>query len=148
MPDTLSTLLSAARSGLGWSLRDAERATGIPNAHLSQLETGTIRQPGIAVLAKLAKGYGIHMRRLAESAGRGTDWELVVGGAGLPEPVAEYGLLYSGGGYLTRNAAPEIERIYPVAEWVRDELGSGGHVFRRRIVVVEDWEEITEVADA
>ena len=57
--ETLAAILSGARSRLGWSLRDAERATGVPNAHLSQLETGKIGHPGIGVLVKLAKAYGI-----------------------------------------------------------------------------------------
>ena len=74
--ETLAAILSGARSRLGWSLRDAERATGVPNAHLSQLETGKIGHPGIGVLVKLAKAYGIPVRRLTEAAGHGSDWSL------------------------------------------------------------------------
>jgi transcriptional regulator with XRE-family HTH domain len=76
MAETLGSLLSGARSRLGWSLRDTERATGVPGAHLSQLETGKILRPGIAVLAKLSKAYEIPLRQLVTAAGRGGDWEL------------------------------------------------------------------------
>ena len=49
----------------------------------------------------------------------------------------------SGGGFQIRSDSPAVERIYPVAEWVNGEIRTGGHVFRRRVVVVEDWEELT-----
>lgn len=75
MADSLGAMLSGARGRLGWSLRNVERATGIPNAHISQLETGAIEHPGITVLVKLSKVYGLPMRDLAEAAGRGSDWE-------------------------------------------------------------------------
>jgi hypothetical protein len=54
----------------------------------------------------------------------------------------EYGILMSGGGYQIRNGHPEIERIYPVAEWIAGEKRTGGHVFWRRVIVVEDWAEL------
>jgi transcriptional regulator with XRE-family HTH domain len=55
----LATTLTQARKRLGWSLRTAERASGVPNAHISQIETGAIAQPGFTVIAKLAKAYGL-----------------------------------------------------------------------------------------
>jgi transcriptional regulator with XRE-family HTH domain len=75
--ESLGAILGAARISKGWSLRKAERATGIPNAHISQIETGTIVAPGIAVLVKLAKAYGLPMRQLTEAAGHGEDWDMV-----------------------------------------------------------------------
>ena len=54
----------------------------------------------------------------------------------------EYGILMSSGGYQIRNGRAEIERIYPVADWVADEKRNGTHVFRRRVIVVEDWAEL------
>lgn len=60
------------------------------------------------------------------------------------EPVTEYALLMSGGGFHVRATDPEIERIYPVAEWIEHQTQVGRHVFRRRLVVVEDWAEVTE----
>jgi len=43
-----------------------------------------------------------------------------------------------------RNDDPEVERIYPLAEWLPAARRFGGHVYRRRIVILEDWEEVTE----
>ena len=50
--------LREARQHLGWSLRVAERVSGVPNAHINQIETGKIKHPGLPVLAKLAAAYG------------------------------------------------------------------------------------------
>lgn len=55
----------------------------------------------------------------------------------------EYGLLMSGGGFQTRCDDPEIEKIYPTAKWAAHQIKSGGHVYRRRIVILQDWEEIS-----
>lgn len=65
----VGTRLAAARKNLGWSLREAERRSGVPNAHISQLETGTIRQPGVAVLVRLSAAYGIPLPPLLAMAG-------------------------------------------------------------------------------
>ena len=51
------------------SLRDVERATGISNAHLSQLETGTIERPDVVLLWDLAAVYDIEFDQLARLAG-------------------------------------------------------------------------------
>jgi transcriptional regulator with XRE-family HTH domain len=75
--DTLGVILSGARLRHGWTLRDAERETGIANAHISQMETGKITAPGIVHLVKLARAYGLPLRRLLEAAGQGGDWALV-----------------------------------------------------------------------
>ena len=56
--------LAAARKEQGWSLREAERRSGIPNAHISQLETGAIKSPELATLQPLAKAYGIPLADL------------------------------------------------------------------------------------
>lgn len=60
------------------------------------------------------------------------------------EPVVEYGERYSGGGYLARNRAPEIEAIYPLAEWI-EHTQRHGTVYRRTIIIVEDWAEVPPV---
>jgi hypothetical protein len=59
----------------------------------------------------------------------------------------EYGQLYSGGGYLTFNPSPEVEKIWPLADRLRAGMQHGGRVYRRAIIVLSDWEEITEVAE-
>ena len=56
--------------------------------------------------------------------------------------VTEYGILMSGGGYQIRSTNPEVERIYPITEWVAGEKRHGGQVFRRRVIVVEEWAEL------
>ncbi len=60
------------------------------------------------------------------------------------EPVTEYAELMSGGGMHIRCNDPLVERIYPLAEWLPAARRFGGHVYRRRIVILEDWEEVTE----
>jgi hypothetical protein len=62
--------------------------------------------------------------------------------AGRMSEVTEYGLLMSGGGFHVRNPSPEVERIYPVQEWAAAEIRSGGHVYRRKVIVTVEWEEV------
>lgn len=59
-------------------------------------------------------------------------------------PQTEYALLMAGGGMQVRNPHPDVERIYPVAEWIRNERENGAKVYRRRVVVIEDWTEVEE----
>jgi hypothetical protein len=61
----------------------------------------------------------------------------------VSEPVTEYGQQFKGGGYQTWNTEPYIEKIYPLADRIEDEL-QNGKVYRRRIIVVEDWTEVDE----
>jgi HTH-type transcriptional regulator, competence development regulator len=65
----LAATLCDARGRTGMSLRDVERATGIRNAHLSQLETGTIARPDPALLWSLAELYGLDFGELVRLAG-------------------------------------------------------------------------------
>lgn len=55
----LGRRLREARKSKGWSLRDVEAETEVRNAHLSQIETGTIEKPDPNVLWTLARAYGI-----------------------------------------------------------------------------------------
>jgi transcriptional regulator with XRE-family HTH domain len=66
----LGSRLKGARKALGWSLREAERRSGVPNAHVSQLETGAIRRPGTSPLIRLSAAYGIPLAELLALAGR------------------------------------------------------------------------------
>lgn len=75
--ETLAVFVAAARAQRGLSLREAEKVTGIANAHLSQIETGAIGRPGIVVLARMAVGYGIPLREFVQRAGCGTDLDLI-----------------------------------------------------------------------
>ena len=69
-PPSLGSRLKAARKALHWTLRQAERRSGVPNAHISQLETGTIRHPSTGVLVRLSGAYGISLTELITLAGR------------------------------------------------------------------------------
>lgn len=60
------------------------------------------------------------------------------------QPSVEYGLLMAGGGMQVRNPHPDVERIYPLVEWIRNEQQNGAKVYRRRVVVIEDWTEVEE----
>lgn len=51
----------------------------------------------------------------------------------------------SQGDFQVRNPSPHIEAVYPLAEWIQHELRSG-KVYRRTIIVVEDWAEVEELA--
>jgi len=68
---TLGSVLREVRQARGMSLRDVERRTGIGNAHLSQLETGTIARPEPALIWDLAVLYDLDFTELLELAGHG-----------------------------------------------------------------------------
>jgi len=65
----LGDLLARERKKHEWSLREAERRTGIHNAHLSQIEKGVITKPAPAMLHTLAGVYELDFRRLMRLAG-------------------------------------------------------------------------------
>jgi transcriptional regulator with XRE-family HTH domain len=64
-----TTTLRRARLHHGLTLRQVERQIGIPNAYLSQVERGVIRQPNPGVLMALAELYGLNYTLIAEWAG-------------------------------------------------------------------------------
>ena len=65
----LGERLKAARTARGLSLREVERRTGIHNAHLSQIETGKILRPEMALLWELADLYEADYPELLRLAG-------------------------------------------------------------------------------
>jgi|SRR5271165_1172689 HTH-type transcriptional regulator, competence development regulator len=75
MAKALGDVLKEARVALGLTLRDVERATGIHNAHLSQIENHTITKPEMAMLWELAALYHLDYAELLTAAGLpgGTD---------------------------------------------------------------------------
>jgi transcriptional regulator with XRE-family HTH domain len=73
---SLGPFLRAARERHSLTLRAVERATGVSNAYLSQLESGKIRQPSPLVLHKLAGLYEV-------------SYAVMLGQAGYPAPTAE-----------------------------------------------------------
>jgi hypothetical protein len=64
---------------------------------------------------------------------------IVMGDAAV---VTEHAQLMSGGGYHVWNTEPYIEEIYPLADRIRAGQRFGGKVYRRRVIVVEDWTEL------
>ena len=68
-PPSLGPFLRAARDRRSLTLRAVERATGVSNAYLSQLESGKIRQPSPLVLHKLAELYEVPYVIMLEQAG-------------------------------------------------------------------------------
>ena len=69
--EKLGSVLRKARGAKGMTLREAEKATGINNAHISQVENGTIGKPDLSLLYALSLGYGIDYRGLLSLAGYG-----------------------------------------------------------------------------
>jgi HTH-type transcriptional regulator, competence development regulator len=69
MRSLLSKELRRLRVLKGISLREVEKATGVSNAYLSQLETGKTDSPSPRVLHKLADYYGAPYTNLMEAAG-------------------------------------------------------------------------------
>ena len=67
--DTLGQVLQRARLEHGLSLRDVEGRTEIKSGHLSQIETGTIARPDMAILWDLAGLYALDFGRLLAVAG-------------------------------------------------------------------------------
>ena len=50
------------------TLREVEKATGITNAHLSQLENGDVQNPGIFTIKAIADYYGVSLDELIKKA--------------------------------------------------------------------------------
>jgi len=55
----LGTFLAAARKKKNLTLRGVEKAIGISNAYLSQIENGDVQQPSPTILAKLSELYEV-----------------------------------------------------------------------------------------
>jgi transcriptional regulator with XRE-family HTH domain len=68
-PRKLGFVLKEARARSGLSLRDVERRTGVRSGHLSQIETGTIARPEMAILWDLAALYQLDFEELVTLAG-------------------------------------------------------------------------------
>ena len=81
-----------------------------------------------------AKGYEDTPERLEA---------FLAGFADRQPPEVEYGELLSSGGYQTWNTEPYIEKIYPLAERLEHHR-QHGKVYRRQIIVLDDWTEVTE----
>lgn len=61
----LGDILRHARNRRDLTLREVETRTGIPNAHLSQIERGQIQRPDQQILWKLSQLYELNFGLLA-----------------------------------------------------------------------------------
>lgn len=61
----LGELISIARECKGWTLRDLEKASGVSNPLISQIETGKVKDPGFATVIRLVDALGISLDRAA-----------------------------------------------------------------------------------
>lgn len=71
--------------------------------------------------------------------------EEVAGWLVMAEGVHEHGLEYPGGAVLVwPNDDPQNPwlRIIPLEERVRDARENGGKVLRRKVIVIQEWEEV------
>lgn len=59
-----------------------------------------------------------------------------------PDPITEYGTAFKSGDMKVRCPDPEVARVYPLAEWIKHQV-LNGNCYRRRVVVVEDWSEVS-----
>lgn len=57
--DGLHERLARARGELGWTLQQAQEASGIPGPHISQLEHGKIADPAWRIVTALEIAYGL-----------------------------------------------------------------------------------------
>jgi transcriptional regulator with XRE-family HTH domain len=60
--------LEQSRTSRGWSLRQAEKVSGVSNGYISQIERGEV-EPSPDVLRRLGAAYGIPYEVLMEAAG-------------------------------------------------------------------------------
>lgn len=63
----LGDLIATARECKGWSQRDLERASGVSNPLISQIETGKIRDPGFSTVVRLVDALGLTLDRAAKA---------------------------------------------------------------------------------
>src|ERR1035438_2485229 len=66
---SLGEFLRTIRLSMPMTLREAEEASGVSNAYLSQLEQGKITKPSPHFLHKLAGCYAVPYETLMEKAG-------------------------------------------------------------------------------
>jgi XRE family transcriptional regulator, regulator of sulfur utilization len=62
----LGVLIRRQREAKGWSQQKLADEAKVSQPYLSQLEAGTYKNPGIAVLRKLAKALGVPVTELLE----------------------------------------------------------------------------------
>lgn len=56
--------------------------------------------------------------------------------------ITEHATAFKSGDMKIRCDDPEVEEVYPLARWIVHQQRYGGRVYRRRVIVVDDWEEV------
>jgi transcriptional regulator with XRE-family HTH domain len=64
----LGELFALARELKGWTLRDLEKASGVSNALISQIERGQVKDPGLSTCVRVADALGLSIERVAATA--------------------------------------------------------------------------------
>lgn len=82
----LGELIAVARECKGWTLRELERASGVSNALISQIETGKVKDPGFFTVVRLLDALGVSLDRAASADRRKLD---VLREAGVFRPPAK-----------------------------------------------------------
>jgi hypothetical protein len=62
----------------------------------------------------------------------------------LGTTVVEHAVRFKSGDWKIRYDDPEIERIYPLEEWIEHNTRDGGIVGRRTVIVLQDWARVPE----
>jgi hypothetical protein len=63
----------------------------------------------------------------------------------ISSATTEYGVIMSGGGVQVRPNDPVLDRHVPLDQWIDAERNvNRTRVVRRRVIVIDDWEEVTE----
>lgn len=78
----LGELIAIGRECKGWTLRDLEKASGVSNALISQIETGKVKDPGFATVVRLVDALGISIERAAATTRRKALLDALRGPAG------------------------------------------------------------------
>lgn len=71
-------------------------------------------------------------------------WEEALPALGGVRVTTEYATQMSGGGMHVRNPEPEIEEVYPLAQWIKHMQRAGATVFSREVIQASDWAEVEE----
>jgi len=61
----IGELIGIARECKGWTLRDLEKASGVSNAVINQIETGKVSDPRFTTVVRLVDALGITLDRAA-----------------------------------------------------------------------------------
>ena len=112
MKKTLGESIREARKARRMTLRDLEAVVGVSNAHLSQLETGAITQPSMALLFAIAEALELDYGELLALAGHTAP---ASGGSSTP-----VGAAFQGAGDLSAAEREEVQRFIDIVRRRRD----------------------------